>query len=206
MTRAWRRNLTLKGMSMVMALLLWFFVAFRVETIQRTEEVPIEFRNLPKNNLYTDEPRPSKTRVTLIGSERDFKNFDPKNLMISIDLQSYQESGVFEISLKEKNVHLLNLPSGIQVQQFETPAVKLVISTKQEHKLELPIIPVLEGTLPAKGFYVDKENVKVVPDKVMLMGAQTSASHCPRRSRPYRCRSARCRSLFPSPSTTFRSS
>ncbi|MBD3240269.1 MAG: hypothetical protein GF331_06755, partial [Chitinivibrionales bacterium] len=40
-------HLGLKGVSLVLASVLWLLFAYRVETVYRTVEVPIEYRNLP---------------------------------------------------------------------------------------------------------------------------------------------------------------
>lgn len=161
LTRAWRRHLTLKGLAVAMACLLWFIVAFRVETIQRTEEVPIEFRNLPKN-LVIDDPEPSKTKVTLMGKERDLKAFDAKNLKVSIDLQGIGE-GEHEVQLNGSH---LNLPSTLAVRHFENVSVKFHVYNFRDKTAELPIEPVFDNKLAETHRITVLE---VVPKKVTVL-------------------------------------
>jgi uncharacterized protein (TIGR00159 family) len=155
-----RRNFPLTAAALGLAVLLWFQVAYKVEPIQRTfEDVPIEFRNAGKNAAS---PEPAKTRVTLIGKERAFNNFDPKNLKISIDLGGFKQ-GEYDIKLEEKFV---KLPDGLSVRQFETPVVKVFLYASMK-TLELPIEPIFEGN-PRNGFVLEADKTEVKPDKIKI--------------------------------------
>jgi uncharacterized protein (TIGR00159 family) len=151
LSRSWRRNLPLKVLSLGLASLLWFFVAYRVEPIQRIyEDVPIDLRQ-PKH-FTVDDPKPSKTRVTLVGPERAFDELDRKNLKISIDLQKYPV-GQHEIELDEK---YLNLPAGLHVRHFDNGVVK--VNIYRLLPLSLPVKWKKQGTL-SKDLELEKEEV-----------------------------------------------
>jgi hypothetical protein len=165
LTRSWRRNLTLKTLSLSMATLLWFLVAYRgVGPIQRTyEEVPIEYRNLKDMKAKA---QPSTLKMTLVGSELAFATFDPKALRVSLDLQGFPK-GEHEIVLKEKNI---NLPPGIFLQQFETPTVKVQVYHDVITR-DVDVEARYEVSLP-KNFVVEKVEVspKKVPLSIRLVG------------------------------------
>ena len=108
---------------------------------------------------------PAKIKVTLIGVENAFSDFEDDDLSIVIDLVGKKE-GVHDIPLEEK--HAQGLPSGANVQQFESPSVKLVLFTKEE-KLELPIKPVLDEASLPKELMIDTEKLKVTPDKMTVL-------------------------------------
>ncbi|NND97209.1 MAG: hypothetical protein HKN47_07765 [Pirellulaceae bacterium] len=98
----------LKLLSLVLALIAWFALAYDPHTIQRTFIVPIEYRNISKQ-LELDRSAPSDIRLTLSGSERHFRFLDPASLKITLDL-SETGSGYQELPLSERNIRLpLNL-------------------------------------------------------------------------------------------------
>jgi uncharacterized protein (TIGR00159 family) len=117
--RDWLQNLPLKLVALALASLLWVSVAYRVETIQRTVAVPIEYRNLPPE-LALDDPRPTEAQVTLSGAERVF-DFDPQTLVVSLDMSAarpgWQEFVLTHDSLKK--------PVGLTVQEIEPRVIRL---------------------------------------------------------------------------------
>jgi diadenylate cyclase len=117
--RDWLQNLPLKLVALALASLLWLSVAYRVETIQRTFAVPIEYRNLP-SDLALDDPHPTEAQVTLSGAERVF-DFDPQTLAVSLDMKTarpgWQEWVLTHASIEK--------PVGLTVQEIEPQVIRL---------------------------------------------------------------------------------
>ena len=123
--RYWLRNLPLKLIALALASLLWLSVAYRVETIQRTFAVPIEYRNLP-SDLALGDPHPTEAQVTLSGAERVF-DFDPRTLAVSLDM-SVSRPGWQEFVLTPDSIEK---PVGLTVQEIEPQVIRL-----QVHRLK----------------------------------------------------------------------
>ncbi len=103
--------------SLIIASILWFVFAFRVETIQRTiEQVPVEFRNLPEEWVL-EEDGPTTVRLTLVGPERAFDTWDAGDLKVSIDLRNISDDQT-QTPVDEDD---LNLPADIHLQESDPP-------------------------------------------------------------------------------------
>ncbi len=150
--RRWPRwvahNLRLKLAAVGMASMLWLLFAYRVETVQRTYEVPIEYRGLP-SNWYLQDPKPISARVELSGSERAFDDVKPSQLKISVDLNHVQE-GAQQVALTASEI---NVPTGVNVSDFEPHALRL--KAHRLVKTQLPVRAHLQGNV-APGFKLDK--------------------------------------------------
>jgi uncharacterized protein (TIGR00159 family) len=110
----------LKIASVLLAVLIWLIVAYRVETIQRTYVVPIEYRNLPAV-WRVEDPIPKRAEITLTGSERAFDTLEADKLIISLDLRRVR-SGEQYVSIMESD---LKIPPALRIQQI-TPRVVTV--------------------------------------------------------------------------------
>ncbi len=75
----------LKLLSVSVAIIAWFVLAYDPNTVQRTFVIPIEYRNLAKG-IELDVTAPHEARVTLSGLERHFRFLDPSSLKITLDL------------------------------------------------------------------------------------------------------------------------
>ena len=130
----WRRLLVqhggLKIMSLLVAIVAWFVLAYDPHTVQRTFAAPVEYRNLPES-LELDESAPSEARVTLSGSERDFRFLDPGTLKISLDLEDFRE-GFQEVVVAEKHIRL---PGDLSLYRIEPRVIRLWI---RQHHREVP--------------------------------------------------------------------
>ncbi len=113
-------NLGLKTTAVVLASVLWLLFAFRVETVQRTLEVPIEYRNVAAD-WVVGEPLPTRASVTLSGSARVFDLLDPASVVISLDLRDVPATQR-EVQIGESNVRR---PSGLSVSEIDPAAIRL---------------------------------------------------------------------------------
>jgi|GEM_PF-27462 len=169
----WRRwlssDLDLKFASVFFAALLWLMFAYRMETIQRSFVVPMEYRNLPAN-WKLEEPVPTEARVTLSGSERAFQLLESSRLMISVDLSDVR-NGAQQIALSDEN---LNNPPDLSVSEIEPRAVWL---TAYEMVLvQLPVRPHFFGKLPDGLTLAD---VTIVPEVIDVQVPQVHADSIP---------------------------
>ena len=114
------QNLGLKIVSVQLAVLIWLLVAYRVETLQRTFVVPIEYRNLPAA-WRVEDSIPTRVEVTLTGSERAFDTLEADKLIISLDLRKVR-SGDQYVPITESE---LNIPPALDIQQITPRAVTI---------------------------------------------------------------------------------
>ena len=121
---AWRRFLLqhgrLKLLSFVIAFSAWFALAYDPHTVQRTFVAPVEYRNLPKA-VELDGTAPNEARITLTGSDRDFRFLDPGSLKISLDLSDIK-IGYQEVAVNSGN---LRLPSNLELYRIEPRIMRL---------------------------------------------------------------------------------
>ncbi len=125
----WRRfmiqNGRLKILSLVIAISAWFVLAYDPHSVQRTFAAPVEYRNLPED-VELDETAPSEARVTLSGSERDFRFLDPGSLKISLDLANVH-AGFQEVVVAEPNIRL---PSNLALYRIEPRVMRLYLRAR----------------------------------------------------------------------------
>lgn len=121
------RNATLKAAALIIAGLLWYSVAYRVDTLQKTIIVPIEYRNLAAPWVI-EEPRLTHAQITLNGSERAFDMLDASGLVVSFDLSIVDSESNYYL-LTQGNVS--NIPKELSVAQIEPQQVEIVIGRKE---------------------------------------------------------------------------
>jgi len=121
----WKRFVTQHGRLKVLALLLtvaaWFVLAYNPSTLQRTFVVPIEYRNLPAD-MQLDQDAPNEARVTLSGSEGNFRFLEPATLTISIDLEKVQSKGEQRITISDEDICL---PTNLELYRIEPRTIRL---------------------------------------------------------------------------------
>ena len=140
--RPWsRRRAETAAISVGAAVLAWFVFAYNPDTVYRTFEVPIQFRNLPSDwALENDVPRDA--RIGISGSERSFELLNPASLVISLDLAN-PENGTNQLVIDEEN---LNLPSGVNLEDVDPR--EITVEAQQLEAVELPIEVRTRGELP----------------------------------------------------------
>lgn len=115
-------NVQLKMLSFLIAIIAWYSLAYDPSTVQRTFAFPIVYRNVAKN-LSIDERAPTECRVTLSGSDRDFRFLDPASVKITLDLSDATE-GYQEIPLSGKNIRL---PTNLTPYRIDPRTVRLML-------------------------------------------------------------------------------
>ncbi len=152
-----KENLGLKAVSLGLSALLWLLIAYRVEEVYRTVEVPIEYRNLP-SGLIIEEQLPTEAKLTISGPERSFSasdGFAP----VSIDLAKI-DTGAHELLVDNKHVPL---PPGLDLIRIEPGVIEFQASRKAT--VSLPIRVATSGELNEK---IDIERLSAEPDSVSV--------------------------------------
>jgi uncharacterized protein (TIGR00159 family) len=123
---SWKKLITrhapLKLLALALACLAWFVLAYQPSIIQRTFVVPIEYRDLCKQ-LVLDEYVPTEARITVSGSERAFRFFEPSKTTVSINM-GHLRAGPFEYPISDKN---LRLPASLQLYRIEPRVIEGIL-------------------------------------------------------------------------------
>ncbi len=150
------KNLGLKGVSLLLAFLLWHQVASQ-KTVQRTISIPVEFVNMPPEMEISND-HPKRVDITL-RSDRGGANID--QLTAVVDLKGAQP-GFLEIPLTEQSI---SRPPGLEIIRIEPS--KLALRLEVTRRAVVKIQPRITGS-PAAGYEVT--GVRVVPAQVRVSG------------------------------------
>ena len=129
------------GMSLLFASLVWLLFSYSADTISRTFEAPIEFRNLPEEWTLDSDTVPSAL-VTLSGSERAFAALDGPQLAVSFDLAD-AGAGANVLTVTGEN---LNLPPGLRLANVNPR--QITVSVRPQRTVEVPVRIRTMGPLP----------------------------------------------------------
>lgn len=120
------------GISLVFATLVWLLFSYSADTISRTFEAPVEFRNLPEEWTLDSDTVPSAL-VTLVGSERAFAALDGGQLAVSFDL-SDAAAGVNVLTVTGEN---LQLPPGLRLSNVNPR--QITVTARPQRTVEVPV-------------------------------------------------------------------
>jgi YbbR domain-containing protein len=158
------RNIGLKISSLVVAVLLWFFVTLggRVEI---SMDIPVAFINIPPKLEVFDAPH--TISVDIKGQERILRNLKKNEVRAVIDLHEAKAGRAF-FTLSKNNI---KLPENLVVTAIDPETISLKIETQLTKTVSVK--PSVTG-LPEKGFVI--ADVKVVPNEVVLEGPKSVIS------------------------------
>jgi len=155
-------NLTLKGISLIFAFLLWVQIAGQ-QRVQRSVPVPLEFINMPTGLVLTnDYPR----QINVLISKPSSVRMDERQLAAVLDLRGAKAGPPMVFPLTEQTIR--NVPSGVQIVGIEQRRIQL-----QFERLRRKIVriePRIVGQ-PAQGFEVG--GVRVSPSEVLISGPES---------------------------------
>lgn len=154
-------NWLLKVVSLVFALVLWFFVMGE-RNLEIGYAVPLEIKNVPKGMMIANEV-PNTVDVRLSGPRTMLMNLGPRDVGISVDLSDLKAGLTTFKRLEER----LNIPTGIKVTRLSPAYIDLKLEPIRSK--ELPVRVVLSGR-PAEGFHVVA--VTAEPASVAVEGAE----------------------------------
>jgi YbbR domain-containing protein len=155
------QNWFLKLLSLVFALILWFFVMGE-RKLEVGYAIPLELRNLPAGLMVANEV-PSVVDVRISGPRTLLMNLRPSDISIAVDLKELQPGLTSFKRLEER----INIPSALKVTRISPSFIDVKLDRMGE-KL-VPVTVALTGT-PAAGAKV--EAVTVEPREVVVTGAE----------------------------------
>jgi YbbR domain-containing protein len=156
------RNWFLKLLSLVFALVLWFFVMGE-QKLEVGYVVQLELKNVPPGMMVANEV-PSLVDVRVSGPRTLLTNLRPKDISLSVDLRDLQPGLTSFKRLEER----LNIPSALKVTRLSPSFVDVKLERVKEKSV--PIRAVLSGT-PAEGCKIGA--VQISPNQVVVEGAES---------------------------------
>ena len=131
-----KRNSTEKMAALVVASLLWFFISFRADSVQRDFILPISYRNVPENVVIEDS-KPQQLTVTIESrGESAFDHLDQDVFDVNIDASNISD-GQNTIQIRENmisrplNFSVVNIsPQNIQVTAIKYKSVSTPIEAR----------------------------------------------------------------------------
>lgn len=155
-------NWALKLLSLVFALILWFFVMGE-RKLERSYAVPLEMKNVPAAMMVANDV-PSEVEVRISGPRTLLMNLHAEDLRIVVDLQDLSVGLTSFKRLEER----LNIPAPLKVTRLSPSYVDVKVERIAVKKV--PVKAILKGR-PAAGFWVVK--VSAVPETVVVEGAES---------------------------------
>ena len=154
-------NWALKLISLVFALMLWFFIMGE-RRLEVNYRVPLELQNIPKELMVANDI-PSMVDVRISGPRTLLIKVSPNDISITVDLSGLRPGLTSFRRLEER----LNLPSGLRVTRLSPSFIDVRLERIQQKTV--PITIALTGE-PMSGFQVG--SVRAVPDQVVIEGSE----------------------------------
>jgi YbbR domain-containing protein len=153
------RNLGLKLLSLILAVLLWMIVAGE-EPVERGLRVPLELQQFPSDlELLGEVPTTIDLRVR--GGSATLNRMSASDVVAVLDLHSVRAGRrLFPLTAEQVRV-----PFGVQVVQVTPPTIAMEFENTATR--EVPVQPEVDGR-PAPGYIVGK--VTAEPAKVEIIG------------------------------------
>lgn len=158
-----RKNIGLKILSLIFAILLWAYVGFvqnaLSEVFAKVDISGIELNNIPKDAIVLN--LPDKITVKIKGPPKAINNIKPDEFKAYVDLTGKQIGG----NLVKINV---NPPAGVEIVEISPAMARLKIDKKEARGFEVKSKPI--GVLPA-GYVLG--NISVSAAEVLVEGPKT---------------------------------
>jgi YbbR domain-containing protein len=163
--RAWKKFITtnpwLKLLSLLLAIVLWFFVVSQGSSVI-VMEIPIGFRNLPSHLEVLNGPK--SVSIWINGQERLLKELRQGDVNVAIDLSGVKKGNIF-FPLSSEDV---TLPKTLTVTDISPQTIKLNLEEKVTKTV--PVRAIIVGT-PARGFTVSR--MDVIPKMIEIRGTES---------------------------------
>lgn len=154
-------NWALKLLSLVFALILWFFVMGE-RKLERSYAVPLEMKNMPEGMMVANDV-PSVVEVRISGPRTLLVNLHSEDMRILVDLKGLDVGLTSFKRLEER----LNIPAPLKVTRLSPSYVDVKLSRITVKNVRVK--PVLVGR-PAQGYWVEK--VRTNPESIQVEGAE----------------------------------
>lgn len=156
------KNTSLKILSVLLAISLWFYVSYRGES-EMSVEAPLEFKNIP-TGMETLRQNIRKVTVNVQGHEQAMHRLRQSDVHVVVDM-SGTKKGENQISLDKDNVLL---PRTMKVQRIEPSSVKIVLDETVSRVV--PVRPYITGS-PERPYVL--AGIKGSPASVRIEGPKT---------------------------------
>jgi len=150
------KNLGVKGASIVLACILWWFVSAprREQVRERIVTASLSLVGVPSYLVITTPDIPSSVQVRVRGRKSDMRALASQSLEASADLSSINQSGDVEITIRAQHI---NVPEEIEVVSISPNKVRFRVERLRQRAV--PIRPYLEGIAPT-GFIVGQASAE----------------------------------------------
>lgn len=155
------KNLSLKILSVLIALSLWLIVATS-DTTEMKIYVPIKLENISEGFLA--ETKNSLLNVEIKGSSLMLQSISHNDILISINVANFSV-GNRKYKIKNSDV---KAPNGVEVVRIEPQEILINVDKLIQKKVK--VIPTFIGE-PKEGFKV--ETVNIFPSVIMITGAES---------------------------------
>jgi YbbR domain-containing protein len=166
---SWQRLLSrswfLKGMSLCMAAMLWYFVGGK-DTVDKIVMIPIEIINLPRDLVISNQFK-KEIEVTVSGPSSLLAELANRTVTRRIDLSSAQPGTM----VVDNTVGSIPVPRGIKVLRVQPSS--LILSLDKLVQRHFPVVPTASGRV-ASGHVLKR--LKMEPDVITITGPQTVLS------------------------------
>ena len=154
-------NLGFKGLSILLALFVWYLAKQVGEPIQMSFFAPVVFKNLPPNFQVSSDP--PQVNISARTKSRG-GSLNPLEVQAVLDLSSVQD-GQVDYVLTESNIIA---PVDIQITRITPP--KVMLSIEELIEKTLPVQVRRQGEVQ-KGFLLD--SIEITPPFVRVRGAKS---------------------------------
>ena len=155
------KNLSLKLISILLAVILWYFVVSE-RSGQTAISIPLDFHNIPTSLIIIKNPVES-INVQISGPVTLLRQLSPREVKAIIDL-SNARPGLAEFTIQPEQI---SLPRGLRVTMISPASIMLRFDRLLSKKL--PVEAILVGK-PSEGFKIT--GVSIDPSAVEIVGAQ----------------------------------
>lgn len=161
MDRLFNNNTTLKLMSVLLAVILWFQVAGELPQTQRTVRgVPVNMRNVPEN-LAVVAIEPESITVYVRGRGQGFYQLSKEDFEAQVDLSAAHAGRLSYV------VDRVEVPKGVTLADFQPGEV--IVRTEAVVEREIPVTVEVRGK-PASGYRAGTG--KSAPLRAVVRGAE----------------------------------
>jgi len=157
-------NLFWKILSLIFALVLWWFVSTGTTPVEVPKEVPLELRSLSQEMIRTSDLI-GKIDIRVSGPRSVVQSIQSEDLMYVLDLSNVQPGPtVYKIYASK----IEGMPNGVRVTEISPSQITLFIEERAE-KVK-PVSIEIKGK-PAHGYAVGE--MKAEPSLVLISGPKT---------------------------------
>ena len=157
-----KKNSAIKLTSISIAIALWFFSLFQIETVQKDFTVPITYKSVPETMIIQD-TKPNELTVTLAGrGQAIFSRLQEGDIEIIINGKDIK-NGINNIILEKDFVK-----RPLQISVLDITPANVRITAQKYEIFEIPVQIRQIGEFPEG---VEIEKIEVSPSKISLLVA-----------------------------------